>query len=141
MAGLVHDLGKLVVLAFAAELPAWQDDGAEPGEAAVEAMMEATHADLGAMVLASWGFPEVFCEAVLMHHRSSEAVGESASLVIAVDLGNRLAKQIDRGWPEDAAGLDEGVLEIAATLGFDFERLVDLAVDAERNFEALSKLS
>ena len=30
LAGLLHDLGQLVVLAFVAELPAWQDDGASP---------------------------------------------------------------------------------------------------------------
>ncbi|HEB88750.1 MAG TPA: HDOD domain-containing protein [Deltaproteobacteria bacterium] len=140
LAGLVHDLGKLVVLAFAAELPAWQDDGAEPGSAVVEAMMAATHAELGAMVLASWAFPEPFCEAVLLHHDASQAVGDAGSLAIAVEVGNRIASQIEQGWPEDAAELDETLVERATRLGVDPPRLSDIAMEAETNFEALSKL-
>ncbi len=140
LAGLVHDLGKLVVLAFSAELPAWQDDGAEPGPDVVEAMMKATHAELGAMVLASWAFPESFCEAVLMHHDASEAKGDAASLAIAVEVGNRIAAQIERGWPEDASGLDATLVERAARLGVGPDRLTDIAMEAETNFEALSKL-
>ncbi|MAG31243.1 MAG: hypothetical protein CL908_10195, partial [Deltaproteobacteria bacterium] len=68
LAGLVHDLGQLVVLAFASELPAWQDDGAAPSDSTVAQISRATHAPLGAMVLASWGFPEKFCDAVMGHH-------------------------------------------------------------------------
>ena len=140
LAGLVHDLGKLVVLAFAAELPAWQDDGAEPGPEVIELMMEATHAELGAMVLASWGFPEAFCEAVLLHHDASRATGDAASLARAVEVGNRIATQIEKGWPDDVSNLDDTLLEPAARLGIDADRLADIAMEAETNFETLSKL-
>ena len=78
LAGLLHDLGKLVVLAFVSELPAWQEDGAEPSRSTIDAINDAMHASLGAMVLASWGFPDGFCDAIAAHEQSDQASGESA---------------------------------------------------------------
>lgn len=141
LAGLLHDLGQLVVLAFVAELPAWQDDGAEPDATTVQAILEATHEALGAMVLDSWGFPEAFCEAVLAHHDSSQAVGESAPLAGAMELGQRIANQIEIGWPDDGEGLPESLVALGAKWGLDVDRLTDVAGEAEANLEALSKLS
>ena len=91
LAGLLHDLGQLVVLAFVAELPAWQDDGASPSASTVEAMLDATHHALGAMVLASWGFPEAFCDAILAHHDADTVEGEARTLAQAMDLGHAIA--------------------------------------------------
>jgi len=140
LAGLLHDLGQLVVLAFVAELPAWQDDGSEPSAATVESIIDATHASLGAMVLASWGFPESFCEAIHAHHDPTLAEGDAAILAQAMDLGHQIANQIEAGWPADARELDEDTMKAAAQLGLDVDRLVDIAADAEANLQALSKL-
>jgi putative nucleotidyltransferase with HDIG domain len=141
LSGLLHDLGKLVVLAFVSELPAWQDDGAEPSVSIVEAICEGTHASLGAMVLASWGFPENLCEAILSHHDSSQAPDECAPLSMAVEIAHHVALQIEEGWPAEAADLDEAMVSVAARLGIDGPRLFELASEAEASFEALSKLS
>ena len=141
LAGLLHDLGQLVVLAFVAELPAWQDDGASPGEEAVEAILGATHAPLGAMVLASWGFPAAFCEAVLGHHEPDGAEGEAQTLARAMHLGHEIAKQIDAGWPDDLDELDDALVATAEKLGLDRSRVDDIATEAEASYEALSKLS
>lgn len=141
LAGLLHDLGRLVVLAFVSELPAWQEDGAEPSSTAVESICQAMHASLGAMVLSSWGFPDNFCEAILAHHDSAGASDEWASLATAVEIGNRVAVQIEKGWPDDSADLDEGLVSVAERLGVDRIRLAELASEAEASFEALSKLS
>lgn len=140
LAGLLHDLGKLVVLAFVAELPAWQDDGAEPNAETVALLHEATHASLGAMVLASWGFPDALCDAVLAHHDSAQAPEASATLACAVELGNRIAHRITAGWPEDPAELDASILALGERLGLDPDRLADVAAEAETSMEALSKL-
>lgn len=141
LAGLLHDLGQLVVLAFVAELPAWQDDGAEPSELTVEAMLEATHAELGAMVLASWGFPRPFCQAVLAHHDPDRAEGDARILAQAMHLGHEIATHVVEGWPDDPAELAPALVDAGEALGLDRERLADIATEAEVSFEALSKLS
>lgn len=141
LAGLVHDLGQLVVLAFASELPAWQEDGEEPSPQAVSALSDATHAPLGAMVLASWGFPEAFCEAILGHHEPACVDGAAHDLAMAVHLGHRIAHQIEEGWPDDPTELDEGLAGVGEKLGLDRDRLADIASESEANFEALNKLT
>jgi HD-like signal output (HDOD) protein len=141
LAGLLHDLGKLVVLAFVSELPAWQEDGAVPSRASIDAINSAMHASLGAMVLASWGFPEPFCDAIIDYQNSEQVSGESAGLCAAVELGHRMAERIEEGWPDEPEELDEALLAVAARLGLDHARLFDIASEAEANVEALSKLS
>lgn len=142
LAGLLHDLGQLVVVAFAAELPAWQDDGAEPEEEAMEAILEATHAALGAMVLASWGFPADFCEAVIAHHAPDEAVeGNARTLAEAIALGDTVAHRIRDGWPDPDVALDPELARRGEALGLDRARLDDIAADTEASVEALAKLS
>ena len=140
LAGLLHDLGQLVVLAFVSELPAWQEDGTEPSRETVDAMREATHASLGAMVLASWGFPNAFCDAILAHHDGDAAEGDAVLLAHSIDLGHRIANQIVAGWPQDLSQLEESMVALAARLGLDSDRLAEIAADSEANFEALSKL-
>ena len=141
LAGLVHELGQLAVLAFASELPAWQDDGAMPSPAVVTALADATLVSLGAMILDSWGFPEPFCEAVFGQRAADQVEGDAAQLAAAIDLGHRIAEAIERGWPTSADELDPGLLAAGARLGLDGDRLSDIAGEAEANFEALNKLS
>ncbi len=141
LAGLLHDLGQLVVFAFVAELPAWQDDGASPSDSAVDAMLEATHPALGAMVLASWGFPAAFCDAVLGHHDMEGITGDAEHLAHAVDLGHTIANRIAEGFAESADEIDAELLEKGERVGLDAPRLFDIAEEAEANLEALSKLA
>jgi HD-like signal output (HDOD) protein len=141
LAGLLHDLGQLVVLAYVADLPDLQEDGLEPPEAAVEAILEATHGALGAMVLASWGFPAVFCDAVLAHHDPTLAPPEAALLARAIDVGRSIADRIEAGWPCDPMELDADLRERAAEIGIGLERLADVAADAEATAPTLAKLS
>ena len=141
LAGLLHDLGQLAVLAFVAELPAWQDDGASPSEASVEAILDATHSALGAMILASWGFPEAFSEAIFAHHGAEEVEGDAASLARAIGLGHEIARRIEDGFAESADEIDEDLLARGEALGLDGPRLFDIAEEAEANLEALAKLA
>lgn len=140
LAGLVHDLGQLVVLAFVSELPAWQEDGEAPDADSVEALSQATHAALGAMVLASWGFPEPFCEAILAHHDPTTVAGRAGDLARAVALGQAIAHRIVQGWPKDPLDLERSLADAGEALGLDPARLADIASEAESSFEALDKL-
>lgn len=129
------------MLAFVSELAAWQEDGAEPSPSTVDAINEAMHASLGAMVLASWGFPDGFCDAIMAHEDSEQASSDVATLATAVELGHLTAHQIDAGWPDDLEDLPEHYLLVAERLGLDARRLSEIANEVEAAFEALSKLS
>src|SRR5262249_53086902 len=76
LAGLLHDIGKLILAAHVPEAyrdvlaraaqegqPLWQVERAALG---------ATHADVGAYVLGLWGIPDPVVEAVAWHHRPSD---------------------------------------------------------------------
>jgi HD-like signal output (HDOD) protein len=140
MAGLLHDIGQLVVLSFAGELPAWTEDGAELAPATIELALEATHASLGAMLLGSWGFPDSLCEAVLAHHDPETVEAENITLARAVALGDAVAHQLEAGWPAENADLDPLIQTLSEFLGLSEACIADLAQEAEVSFEALSKV-
>ena len=141
LAGLVHDIGRLAILGFASELPAWQEDGSEPTSSEIESIADASHESLGALILHSWHFPEAFSQAVMHHHGPDALEGTSADLARAIELGHRVARALEAGWPQDPNEIDAELCQVAEAMGIDRERLADIAMDAEANFEALDKLN
>ncbi|MCC5812649.1 MAG: HDOD domain-containing protein [Ectothiorhodospiraceae bacterium] len=85
LAGLVHDIGALPVLAYAVRTP----DLAE-SEERLEQTLRAIHAPVGAAILRRWHFPLQIVEAVARHEdwrRMRETVRpDLADLVIAANL-------------------------------------------------------
>lgn len=92
LAGLLHDTGQLI-LAFGVQeeyaavlhtakqqnCPAWQVEQEHFG---------ASHADVGAYLLALWGLPNPIIEAVAMHHHPSRCIGGGFSSVVAVHVAD-----------------------------------------------------
>jgi putative nucleotidyltransferase with HDIG domain len=124
VAGMLHDVGKVV---FAARPAAATNDPISAGTHAT-AQMEAHHAEVGACLLASWGFPNSIVEAVAFHHTPGQAVCSGLCLTKLVHIADRLVHQrraeysgpFERGleaellaklklterWPEWLAALD-----------------------------------
>jgi putative nucleotidyltransferase with HDIG domain len=88
LAGLLHDIGQLI-LAFGLQaeyseviakakndnLPVWQVE---------QEFFGASHADVGAYLLALWGLPDPIVEAVAMHHQPSRCAELEYSPAIAI---------------------------------------------------------
>lgn len=98
VAGMLHDVGKLVLLANLPEdyvrLHKMADE--LKGNLCELERLEwgATHAEVGAYLLGLWGLPENVVKAVAMHHGPSDGLGEDFSAVTAVFAANALAHEL-----------------------------------------------
>jgi len=98
-AGVLHDIGKIVL---AGNLPQRYLEVKALREAkelsAHEAEMEvfgATHACLGACLLAAWGLPLPILEALAWHHEPERSSEKTFSLLAAVHVANALAHETE----------------------------------------------
>jgi HD-like signal output (HDOD) protein len=97
-AGLLHDLGKLLLvvnrpalyeqaltLAEQKRIPLWQ---------AEQEVLGTSHAEIGAYLLGLWGLPFDIVEAVALHHRPQVGGSRSFSPLTAVYAANFLQKEV-----------------------------------------------
>jgi putative nucleotidyltransferase with HDIG domain len=115
-AGLLHDIGKLVLIAD--DPKRWNElnDIAIQRNVPlheVEAEVEgATHAATGAYLLSLWGLPDGVVEAVAHHHDPDELSATALDAVAAVHIANALANDVEAAASGRApsGGLDEAFL-------------------------------
>jgi putative nucleotidyltransferase with HDIG domain len=130
-AGLLHDIGKLVLASL--ERVGYANlvrDAAATGiplVAAEEASFSFNHADLGARLLERWNLPVNVYEAVRHHHACENAEGPTQPLPAIVGLANDLAHQILAETEDDA------VLSDSATEALGFLHLTEADVAALRS--------
>lgn len=109
-AGLLHDVGKLVLLDRAAALA---EDGRAPNVPwpALRAALVALHEPLGALAVLRWGVGGEAAGAIAAHHRAPppaarDAMGEVIFLAEHVDHASTRGEALDLGalWAEGALG-------------------------------------
>ena len=75
VAGILHDIGKLVMLKIPEQYRQIREFIGESGSGFVEAeyaVMKTSHAELGAYLLGLWGIPDNIVVTVAFHHRPSK---------------------------------------------------------------------
>jgi HD-like signal output (HDOD) protein/ActR/RegA family two-component response regulator len=113
LAGVVHDLGKLVLATRTGPLP---DDSTEVARAG--ATSEDSHAEVGAYLLGLWGFSDTVIEAVAYHHAPSKSGAGKLELAGLLHIADRLAHR--SGPSTDSLGevdLEAGYLESIGLTG------------------------
>jgi HD-like signal output (HDOD) protein len=120
LAGLLHDVGQLIlasglpeeyaeVIAKARDqnLPVWQVE---------QEFFGASHADVGAYLLALWGLPNPIIEAIALHHQPARCAATGFSPAIAVHAADVFAHEISATQTEVPVPLLD--TECLTSLGF-----------------------
>lgn len=114
-AGLLHDIGKLVLVASA---PEKYDDAiadsaseGEPHRNAERKIFGTTHTEVGTYLVWLWGLPDAVVEAVAYHHEPALCPAPRFSPLTAVHVANALAHESQTGTDgHPVAGLDMNYL-------------------------------
>lgn len=127
--GLLHDIGKLVVLKTAHDLARQGQPAATDEE--IEATMDALHPSVGAAALRRWRLPEEVCVPVEWHHDPAASQARSTRVVY---LANRLSHRYGFGVP---AVTDQPLLDdpLARETGLDEAWLCEVDQRAPALFE------
>ncbi len=73
--GLLHDVGKCVLLHEARKISAAEGWDLEPED--LLTATTGTHAEVGARMLSSWGLPDTMAEAIRLHHDPDSSRGDA----------------------------------------------------------------
>ncbi|HEX9047482.1 MAG TPA: response regulator [Verrucomicrobiae bacterium] len=97
LAGLVHDIGELVLAfglheEYAAVIEQAKKSG-QPTWQVEQQVFGATHADVGAYLLALWGLSNPVIEAVALHHQPARCASAEFSPGVAVHVADVLAHE------------------------------------------------
>ena len=140
LAGLMHDIGKLILLQKFPEQYKALTDEQEPGADALACEREAFgfgHDELGSALLTAWTFPKALVSAIAdHHHRVVLSEDGSKPISIVVNLASAIARDIGVGFcPFENS--EEFLVEhywSAQALSIDDETLADLRKTLAENF-------
>jgi HD-like signal output (HDOD) protein len=128
IAGLMHDIGKLVLhLSDSKNFAALDHDD----EAREHEIFGVTHDQVGACLAEHWGLEDDVVWAILSHHRT----GVDAPLALRIGVADKIACQIGLGCTRDADGVEVVELDSPETLQEVGERVAK-SFESERTLFA-----
>lgn len=140
-AALIHDIGKLALGAFVKDEMAEIQNAASKQvsfESAERLILGTDHAEVGAIILKNWDFPESIVEAVRWHHEPDSSnknsivtdmvhVADLLSLIIGIGVGSDGLHYESSKKTIDRLGLSNAHLEsVASKTLHDFNELINI---------------
>ena len=99
LAGLLHDIGKLFLLASLEELAGRDHFNIPLSDQIVHEVMETMHVDQGLRLAGEWNLPELFFTVIKRHHETTQ---DNQNITLAlVKLANKGCRKIGLGWQQD----------------------------------------
>lgn len=92
--GLLHDIGKLIILRAVDEIKKSEKDESPIPQDLLDDILSTAHCELGYRLLVGWNVPEVYCQITRDHH--SEDLSEDLPLAI-VRLANEGSRKLGLG--------------------------------------------
>jgi putative nucleotidyltransferase with HDIG domain len=139
IAGLMHDLGKLIFLQkMPGEYQATLNPASGFGEASLRHEREQfgfDHAQLGRVLMTKWSFPARLTDAVQYHHqpRLNSSSPSEATLDCIIHLADSMTRNMGVAFNE-APVEDLGALESARCLGLDAVALDEMCLELKDSF-------
>lgn len=135
--GLLHDIGKMVLDAYAHDEWRLIMDKVRNEHVtffqAERTVMETDHAEIGGWIARRWQLNEDLVEGIRGHHRESQWRNRKLDCVLV--FANQVARKVQEGDVKDAVA-DAGVRKVSAILGI---KPKDVAIHAQSAREELKK--
>ena len=119
--GILHDVGKMVLIQIVSELEAREKIGCDLNRADMLKTLADHHGPFGEAVLKQWNFPQTYCLVARWHDKVDEAPALSPELQV-VQISNLIAKSMGYG-PDEVSESDILESQSARSLGVDVEIL------------------
>lgn len=137
--GLVHDVGRIVLLATAA-VPLVQK-GRIYSDAVIEEAGSAIRCELGAIALAAWAFDDEMIDAVTWQEQPEACPESSRGLCAGLYAADTVVNLGMRGWtPGKNDEVDQRVLELVEPLGIDLQQCSEILMIVESGMSAFTKI-
>jgi len=131
--GLLHDIGKLLMIQVAGELVQRKKGDQEVDLNELQAAMKTHHERLGAAILEKMGYPKAFAGIVKRHHRMGDPETTPRALQI-IQRADLLAKAAGFGLGQDNS---EAITQEMEDLGIDEGMRDDALAEVPRRMEQL----
>lgn len=140
--GLILEVGRIVVLAFGAQLSNRKKGARVLPTRGVSAAADSLHPILGALILQSWSFDDHFVHTIRHHHDAEidEKGDERASLILACQLSDAVARRIAEGWAPGAIVLDPPIAQALEDFGIPEIVGPSIVATAQEDFGGLTNL-
>jgi HD-like signal output (HDOD) protein len=100
-AGLLHDVGKLLILKVADDLKKKNGAGIQISNAVLTEAMDSLHTEYGYNLMHHWNFPKKYCEIARLHHAAE--FDSKNLLLVMVKLADKACNKLGIGLSADSS--------------------------------------